>query len=96
MRTIPVLHQDPGDDLPMIRANWVIFATDFPPGTAPENVPECTSSATKPVFFNRQETPAATILRPNLLHPGWWRGGMGETASPVLPAIVNKEGVNAA
>ncbi|MEW1922211.1 hypothetical protein [Streptomyces sp. NPDC088360] len=86
MTPILVMDQPMGDSVPFVREQWIKFLLAH--RVPPLHIPECTSSAVAPVYFNRQVTGTATVLRPNLLSPAWWRGGVAETASCVLPALI--------
>ncbi|MEV5264780.1 hypothetical protein [Streptomyces werraensis] len=75
MRIIPLAYLESGDDAPMARARWVVFATDFPPGTPAQDVGECSRSKAEPLHFARVEHRnksgrlTGTSLHPNLLSP---------------------------
>ncbi|NIY68089.1 hypothetical protein [Streptomyces malaysiensis] len=81
------MHLDSGDQPEFVHDNWrrLLARPDSEP------VPECEQNWLSPVMFNRQESENATILRPNLLCPGWWRRGVAETATKVLPSIFEHE-----
>ncbi|MET9360434.1 hypothetical protein ABZX93_05950 [Streptomyces sp. NPDC006632] len=86
MTEILVMDQPMGDTVRFVRACWIEFLLAH--RVPPLAFAECARSTAEPVHFNRQMTDAATVLRPNLLSPAWWREGMAETASCVLPAII--------
>ncbi|MEV8399277.1 hypothetical protein [Streptomyces niveus] len=86
MTKILVLDQPMGDTLQFVRTCWTEFLSADHVG--PQVYAECTTSLAAPVHFNREVTDSATVLRPNLLSPAWWRGGVGETSTPVLPALI--------
>lgn len=75
MRIIPLAYLEAGDDAPMVRARWVVFGTDFPPGTPAQDVGECSRSMAEPLQFARVEHRdgsgrlTGTSLHPNLLSP---------------------------
>lgn len=75
MKVIPLASLEFGDKEARARARWVVFATDFPPGTPPHQVRECGYSKARPVHFarvqHRDDTGRLTgsTLHPNLLSP---------------------------
>ncbi|MEV8601852.1 hypothetical protein AB0465_18460 [Streptomyces griseoviridis] len=86
MTMILVMDQPLGDSMRFVRACWIEFLLAH--RMQPLAFAECARSTAQPVHFNREVTGSATVLRPNLLSPAWWRGGMGETSTPVLPALI--------
>ncbi|MFF1693078.1 hypothetical protein ACFVXC_05550 [Streptomyces sp. NPDC058257] len=82
------MHVEIGDTPQHVEDRWNGYSVVHGP-----LVVHCTRAVSEPVMFAREDRVDATIMRPNLLHPGWWRGGWADTASPVLPAKIEKEEV---